>query len=142
MTSAFENADNELTDELTSLRKTIGTLSRQVLLQQLYVEERIRSDGHSGVKQVRLSREGTRNYHSDSHSSSTRILAIHAHAKNIRTVGMGEFIAVLNSVEFRTRHNDYRLNMPSRTSKDYHATEPIPLRCANGSRLGDFRITP
>ena len=39
--------------------------------------------------------------------------SIHDHANNIRTVGMGEFVAVLNGVEFRTRHNDYRLYMPS-----------------------------
>ena len=39
--------------------------------------------------------------------------AIHDHANNIRTVGMGEFVAVINGVEFRTRHNDYRLYMPS-----------------------------
>ena len=40
---------------------------------------------------------------------------------------MGEFIAVLNGIEFRTRHNDYRLFMPSTTSDAYHATEEIPL---------------
>ena len=37
--------------------------------------------------------------------------AIHDHANNIRTVGMGEFVGVLNGIEFRTRHNDYRLYM-------------------------------
>ena len=40
---------------------------------------------------------------------------------------MGEFIAVLNGVEFRTRHNDYRLNMPSTTSDAYHAKEEVPF---------------
>ena len=35
--------------------------------------------------------------------------AMHDHANNIRTIGMGEFVGVLNGVEFRTRHNDYRL---------------------------------
>lgn len=39
---------------------------------------------------------------------------------------MGELLAVLNGVEFRTRHNDYKMRMPSRTSKDYGATEDIP----------------
>ena len=41
--------------------------------------------------------------------------------------GMGEVIAVMNGVEFRTRHNDYKLVMPSTTSKEYHATEKIPF---------------
>lgn len=40
---------------------------------------------------------------------------------------MGEFVGVLNGVEFRTRHNDYRLKMPSTTSTDWHATEDIPF---------------
>ena len=35
-------------------------------------------------------------------------------------------VAVLNGVEFRTRHNDYKLRMPSTTSSDYGATEEIP----------------
>ena len=40
---------------------------------------------------------------------------------------MGEFVAVLNGVEFRTRHNDYRLFMPSTTSNSYHAKENVPF---------------
>ena len=40
---------------------------------------------------------------------------------------MGEFVAVLNGVEFRTRHNDYRLIRPSTTSNKYHETENIPF---------------
>jgi len=38
---------------------------------------------------------------------------------------MGEFIGVLNGVEFRTRHNDFRLNQPHSTKGDYHSVEPI-----------------
>ena len=127
VTDAFEDADKKLTAEFESFRQILGALSRQVMLQQLFVEERIRSEGDSGVKQVRLGREGTRNYYSDTHGNSGRLLAIHEHANNIRTVGLGEFIGVLNGVEFRTRHNDYRLYMANRTSKDYHATEEIPF---------------
>ena len=51
--------------------------------------------------------------------------AIHNHANNIRTVGMGEMSVVMNGVNFRTRHNDYRLNMASRTSTEYAAYDPI-----------------
>ena len=42
-----------------------------------------------------------------------------------RTVGMGELNVVLNGIEFRTRHNDYRLRMPSKTKKDYNLMENI-----------------
>ena len=122
------NADDKKPpSEMDSLRQIVGALSRQVMLQQLFVEERIRSEGDSGVKQLRLGSEGTRNYYAETHGNPRRLMAIHEHANNIRTVGMGEFIGVLNGVEFRTRHNDYRLYMPSRTSKRYHATEEIPF---------------
>ena len=121
-----EAANTKPPSELDSFRNVLGALSRQVMLQQMFVEERIRSEGDSGVKQVRHGREGTRNYFADTHGNSKRLLAVHEHANNDRTVGLGEFIAVLNGVEFRTRHNDYRLYMANRTSKDYHATEPIP----------------
>ena len=113
--------------EMSSGDKALGALYRQVMLQQLFVEERIRSEGDSGVKQVRTAHHGTRNYYSATHTSHNRLLSIHEHANNIRTVGLGEFVGVLNGVEFRTRHNDYRLYMASRTSKDYHATEEIPF---------------
>jgi len=43
--------------EMESFRQILGALSRQVMMQQMFVEERIRSDGDSGVKQVRVSRK-------------------------------------------------------------------------------------
>jgi hypothetical protein len=110
-----------------SVKKTIGTMARQMMLQQLFVEERIRSDADSGVKQIRHFREGTRNYFAATHTSAASVLAIHDHSNNDRTVGMGEFIGVLNGVEFRTRHNDYRLYMPHKTSSQLHATQNIPF---------------
>ena len=53
-----------------------------------------------------------------------------------RTVGMGELNVVLNGIEFRTRHNDYRLRMPSKTKKDYNLMEyidfpPVPPAVMN-----------
>ena len=122
-----DEPEKNLAAEIKSLRNTLGALSRQVMLQQLFVEERIRSDGDSGVKQVRLANDGTRNYFSEAHGYAKRLLAIHDHTNNIRTVGLGEFVGVLNGVEFRTRHNDYRLFMPSTKNKEYHATEEIPF---------------
>ena len=44
---------------------------------------------------------------------------------HFRTVGMGELNMVLNGVEFRTRHNDYRLRKPAQHSKNYNAMENI-----------------
>ena len=123
--AAIDGITANLDKGAETTRKTVSALARQMMLQQLFVEERIRSEGYSGVKQIRLSREGTRNYYGQSHTSSRSVLAIHDHSNNDRTVGMGEFVGVLNGVEFRTRHNDYRLYMPHRTSKELHAVENI-----------------
>jgi len=56
-----------------------------------------------------------------------KVAAIHDHSNYKTTIGMGEVIAVLNGVEFRTRHNDYKLVMPSTKSINYGATEPVPF---------------
>lgn len=56
-----------------------------------------------------------------------RVAAIHSHSNYQRLLGMGELVAVLNGVEFRTRHNDYKLKMPSRTKTNYGAVEDIPF---------------
>lgn len=123
----YDSDDTEISKRLDTMGKAIADLTRQMIRQQLFVEERIRSDADSGVKQIRHLREGTRNYYAPTHTSSISVLAIHDHSNNDRTVGMGEFVGVLNGVEFRTRHNDYRLYMPHKTSKDLHKTEDVPF---------------
>lgn len=111
-------------DRLNKLEDVSGVLGRQMMMQQLFVEERIRSDGQSGLKQVRQRNTGIKSYHQQAYAAGG-IASIHEHANNIRTVGMGEFIGVLNGVEFRTRHNDYRLYQPSMSSGEFHETEDI-----------------
>ena len=113
------------TCDTCGLPESIEHLARQLELQRLYIEERIRSDGGSGIKQNRLLRKGTKTYNAPSFTGG-RVAAIHEHSNNIRVVGMGEMIAVLNGVEFRTRHNDYMLVMPHRTDGTYEAVEEIP----------------
>ena len=51
--ASLRAAINQMKENQLSLQKTIGAVARQLMLQQLFVEERIRSDGHSGIKQVR-----------------------------------------------------------------------------------------
>ncbi|XP_045189241.2 uncharacterized protein LOC123546768 [Mercenaria mercenaria] len=116
----------ELQQFQASIKTSISRLARQMMLQQTFVEERVRSDGSSGVKQIRNNGGGSRPYHFNTFSSGA-FLSVHEHSNYDRTVGLGEFIAVLNGVEFRTRHNDYKLKMPSKTSKKYHAVENIPF---------------
>ncbi|XP_046381064.2 uncharacterized protein LOC124152237 [Haliotis rufescens] len=98
----------------------------QIMMQQLYVEERIRSDGQSGIKQIRQYHDGSRPYYSETHTYSGAS-AVHDHSNYDRTVGMGEVNMVMNGVDFKTRHNDYKLRMPSTKSSAYQATEDIPF---------------
>ncbi|XP_013413629.1 uncharacterized protein LOC106175977 [Lingula anatina] len=113
-------------ETIRQLQGTVAALGRQLIMQQLFVEERIRSEGSSGIKQIRLQTDGTRPYHSTTYTGNSAV-SIHNHANYDRTIGMGEFAAVLNGVEFRTRHNDYKFVMPCRRSKDFHCTEDIPF---------------
>ncbi|XP_066929408.1 uncharacterized protein [Clytia hemisphaerica] len=113
-----------LMKEVKTLRGQLNQISRQLMLQQFFTEEKIRNEGFSGIKQIRTSKGGLKNYYGNTQSGSS-YCSIHDHSNNIRTVGMGEFIGVLNGVEFRTRHNDFRLNQPHSTKGDYHAIEPI-----------------
>ena len=40
---------------------------------------------------------------------------------------MQEVIAVMNGVEFKTRHNDYKLKTPVKTLNSFHETTDIPF---------------
>ena len=68
----------------------INLLIQEIMAKQLYIEERVRSQGQSGLKQ-------------DSHKFENKDLA-----NNKNRVGMAQVEAVLNGVEFRTKKNDYR----------------------------------
>ena len=115
-----------VTETFADFDKRLEDIANHLLIQDLYTGEKLRSNGHSGIKQKRLRNSGTRNYHLASHSG-TRIAGIHNHANFDRVMGIGEIVAVLNGVEFRTRHNDYMLYQPSTNSSDLHATEDVPF---------------
>ncbi|XP_059177239.1 uncharacterized protein LOC131956699 [Physella acuta] len=120
----------ELKQRVTDLETMMTNLARQTMSQQLFVEERIRSDGHSGVKQLRDYTHGTSSYFDATHIGKA-VSAMHDHSNYNDTLGMGETIVVMNGVEFRTRHNDYRMVQPHPTSKVFRAVvnlspPPIP----------------
>ena len=108
MTTADPDA---LREEIRHLEQNLELVSRQLMMQQYYVEEQTRSAGNSGLKRMRVSQQGTRPYHSASHSDANMLAAIHNHPNYERMLGFGEMAAVLNGVEFRTRHNDYIVRM-------------------------------
>ncbi|XP_071146254.1 uncharacterized protein [Mytilus edulis] len=112
--------------QFETLAKKVEDLTRQLMLTELSIGERARSDADSGIKQIRTTNDGTKSYFTQTHSYNS-VCSIHEHSNYDRTVGMGEFIANMNGVEFRTRHNDYKLRMPSKTSKNYNQQDEIPF---------------
>lgn len=109
-----------------STQKIIGQLARQLMLQQYYIEEKTRSEGDSGIKQVRYTHDGATPFDYPTHAGDS-FASIHDHSPGIRMLGMGESVVVLNGIEFRTRHNDFEMKMPSTTSSRWKAVENIPF---------------
>ena len=107
------------------LRRDLATLARQLKLQQFYVEETSRSSGASGLKRIRLNKQGSRPYLTPTYGDQN-FAAMHDHANYKTTIGLGELIVVLNGVEFRTRHLDYKMRMKSKTQTRYGLMEDIP----------------
>ncbi|XP_059157577.1 uncharacterized protein LOC131941959 [Physella acuta] len=112
VTLASGNLTGKEENQMEELRNVVAALSRQVMLQQFAAEEKIRADGGSGIKQIRVDADGPENFYVNTHSGRS-MCAIHDHSNTMRTLGQGEGQYVLNGVEFRTRHNDFQLRMPS-----------------------------
>ncbi len=55
-----EDGEEEEMTEMEMMQSTIGSLSRQLIMTQLYMEESSRSRGDSGIKKIRGSTTGTR----------------------------------------------------------------------------------
>ena len=116
----------DVEEEIQDLRNQLNALARHFMKQQFHQEDKLRAEGNSGVKRIRLNNAGTKPYHHPSHTFRTMASA-HDHDNHERTVGLGELHAVLNGWDFRTRHNDYPVKKPSDDSMDYHATDDIPF---------------
>ncbi|XP_035828405.1 uncharacterized protein LOC118477195 [Aplysia californica] len=121
-----ETEVNELKDQLAELKDVVAKLSRYAMMQQFSAEERVRSEGASGVNIVRGDTLGMYDYYTNTHVGHG-MMAVHDHSNYDRTVGQGELVAVLNGVSFSTRHNDYRMVMASPNSTDFHAVQDVPF---------------
>ena len=113
--------------ELAKVRGVVEGLSRQIIVGEMSKEQRVRYEGASGLTQTRGYRGGDKAYHEASYTN-VGFANFHNHANNKHVVGMGEIAAVLNGVEFWTRHNDYHLESPDpdpENSKKYHATKYV-----------------
>eukprot|EP01084_Bolivina_argentea_P086290 155967_1 len=122
----YTSLQNSQDKHASSTKTALGHLGRNLILQQFSQEERIRSQGDSGLTNVRGHWDGDQVYDDNTYVNSAAA-GIHDHSDFIRTFGMAEFGAVLNGVEFQTRHNDYLLMMPSTQSSEYNAAQDIPF---------------
>mmetsp|Transcript_1473 Transcript_1473/g.3241 ORF Transcript_1473/g.3241 Transcript_1473/m.3241 type:complete len:785 (+) Transcript_1473:159-2513(+) len=114
MTGRIDGVVSDLRQGLTGLMQA-----------QWMSEEKRRMAGGSGATKVRTLSGGSQPYNMGSFTSPG-LMSMHNHANGWKTVGLGEFAAVVNGVSFRTRHNDYSLKMPHRTESGYHQTQDIP----------------
>ncbi|XP_059157585.1 uncharacterized protein LOC131941966 [Physella acuta] len=110
---------------LQKLQTEVKSMARQIMLQQMGVEEKLRQDGGSGLKQIRLDLDGPELYYVTSHSGFS-MNHIHDHSHTIRTLGVGAGQYVLNGVQFRTRHENFKLQMPGKTKLNGEV-EDIPF---------------
>jgi hypothetical protein len=117
------DCDAASTQDMDAVRGELAAINRMLVMSQTQAEQRVRAKGYSGINQVRAWNSGTNDYDVSSYNAAS----FHNHGDFKNVVGMGETGAVLNGVQFWTRHNDYSLNIPSRTKSDYHATESVPF---------------
>ena len=119
----LESVIHNLEETVKQLEKNVNTLATHQLTQDLYQGEIKRAEGHSGIHIVRSHKGGTRPYYVTGHTSG-RLAGMHNHGNFLNTIGLGEMNAIMNGVQFRTRHNDYSLKMAD-SIQDLHATVDI-----------------
>ncbi|GFO28988.1 hypothetical protein PoB_005549300 [Plakobranchus ocellatus] len=102
----------------------IRRLTEQTMRDQIRQEERVRSEGDSGIVQTRNFEEGTQNYHSST-AAEHSFAGLYDRVRSRDKVGLGEMVVIMNGVEFRIHRSDHKLEMPHRTSSGFLDTEPI-----------------
>ncbi|XP_060076524.1 uncharacterized protein LOC132556152 [Ylistrum balloti] len=125
--------------QLGGARQTLEGLARQLVMQQLGVEERIRSDGDSGIKQSMLRHKGTRPYLNDDVTRFPAVFYDLPYNRDQHIINTNIF--VLNGVEFKIPSQRYKLVMPSKNSHDWHKTEPIPYPRVPPSVLAKHNVS-
>ncbi|KAJ9465094.1 hypothetical protein DIPPA_26071 [Diplonema papillatum] len=107
------------------LKGAVAAMGRQLVAVEQRTAQRVREQGQSGVTLVRSWNQGTDAFYSTTYAQSGAA-NMHNHADTHHTIGLGEFGAVLNGVQFTTRHNDYSLLEPddSLTVDEYTSKWP------------------
>ncbi|XP_059144899.1 uncharacterized protein LOC131932052 [Physella acuta] len=110
---------------IMALQEIMTLLAKQALVQQFSMEEKIRSEAGSGLKQVKVDTEGLDSYYIN-HHTGRYMNAMHDHSNAMLTIGQGEGQFNFYGVEFRTRHNDYVMKQPA-DDKTYHKLADVVL---------------
>jgi len=113
--------------EVAKLSATNLALMNVFQMKNLADEVRKRLESNSGITETRSYGTGTQTYHQSMHQSDSGAMSMHDHANYETTIGLGKFGAVLNGVEFYTRHNDYTLQQPADAAGSFDKTIPIPF---------------
>lgn len=110
--------------DLTKINENIDIILYQLANQYAFNEDRNRAYGSSGILKVRGIGSSYKSYGEPLYSDDG-YMTLHEHTDFENTAGLGEMVISLNGVHFMTRHNDYKMNMKSRTKEDYKSVEPI-----------------
>jgi len=111
-----EEAEEATPEELPAFETLVNDMADELKKLQFYVDERIRTEGHSGAKKIRMRYEGTRPYHGSTHTGHS-FANIYNIANTRDKIGFGELTIVMNGAEFHTKHGDYLLQTRSPTGE-------------------------
>ena len=117
-------AADYLEQDIALLRKANQFISRQLQMQQNYLEERVRTDGASGIKRLRIQGKGSNSMYTNGHSDES-FMGMHNHPNLKNRVGLSAFEAALNGIEFTTTENDYPLRSPHSSEDVFLAAEDV-----------------
>ncbi len=114
----------QLEEQFEDLRQVFTVLARQVMQIQSHAEQSKKSEGISGVKSTRNAYTGNSPYHTGSFVDDSAA-GMYSCPNTVDELGLGEFTALMNGVEFRTRRNSYHLVMKS--AVDHYASDTVPI---------------
>lgn len=118
---------DRLNADIVKAQKYYEALNGQIMSQQWDVDEMVRTTGSSGLQKIRMLNQGTKPFYSASHADRYRVAAIHDHPEAERVLGSGEMAVVLNGIEFRTRHDDFLVQMRGSRKLGVGKTVDVPL---------------
>ncbi|XP_059157590.1 uncharacterized protein LOC131941971 [Physella acuta] len=116
--------DREIQAMIDMLRADILGITKKLMAQQLYAEEKTRTDGGSGIKQIRVDVQGSETFYANSHTG-TNIAGMHDQYLKRNVMAFRPAQYVLNGVEFRTNTTYFSLMMPISTKLPYKGLREI-----------------